>query len=220
MDSGPLPKARFSSFLEIFAQSPVCAVVTLPDAAMAVPVARALKRGGVTTLEITLRTTAALECIRCIAQEVPEILIGAGTVLSPSDMHAAIEAGAEFTISPGTTPALFAAGRATPVPYLPGIATASELMLGLEHGYECFKIFPIMPMGGAGLARILGGPFARLRFCANGGVALESSAELLKEPNIIGVGAVWLTPPDALAAADWGRIEALARAATSTLRKG
>jgi 2-dehydro-3-deoxyphosphogluconate aldolase/(4S)-4-hydroxy-2-oxoglutarate aldolase len=219
MDSGTSPKPKFSSFLEIFARSPVWAVVTLPDAAMAVPVARALLRGGVKTLEITLRTAAALECIRRIANEVPEILIGAGTVLNPADMRAAIEAGAEFTISPGTTPALFAAGRASPVPYLPGIATASELMLGLEHGYECFKIFPIMPMGGAAFARILGGPFARMRFCANGGVALESSAELLKEPNIIGIGAGWLTPPDALAAGDWGRIEALARAAIATLRK-
>jgi 2-dehydro-3-deoxyphosphogluconate aldolase/(4S)-4-hydroxy-2-oxoglutarate aldolase len=219
MDIGNAPKPKFSSFLEIFAASPVCAVVTLPDAAMAVPVARALNRGGVNALEITLRTAAALDSIRRIASEVPEILIGAGTVLSPSDMRAAIEAGAEFTISPGATPSLFAAGRASPVPYLPGIATASEIMLGLEHGYECFKIFPIMPMGGASLARTLGGPFARLRFCANGGVALDSSAALLKEPNIIGIGAVWLTPPDALAAKDWGRIESLARTAIETLRK-
>ncbi len=212
-------KTKFTSFLDIFAISPICAVVTLPDEALAVPVAQALARGGIKTLEITLRTQAGNPSIRKIAREVPDILVGAGTVLKTDDMAAAAEAGARFLISPGTTQALFAAGRDTGVPYLPGIGSASELMAGLDHGYDCFKIFPIMPMGGVQFARILGGPFPHTKFCANGGVALDSSAELLKEPNIVGVGAGWLTPPDALKDRDFARIEALARQAVERLRK-
>ncbi|MFO1187321.1 MAG: bifunctional 4-hydroxy-2-oxoglutarate aldolase/2-dehydro-3-deoxy-phosphogluconate aldolase [Alphaproteobacteria bacterium] len=210
---------KFASFLDIFAVSPICAVVTLPDEALAAPVAQALARAGVKTLEITLRTAAGIPAIAKIAREVPEILVGAGTVLKPDDMHKAIDAGAKFNISPGATPDLLAAGRAASVPYLPGIGTASELMAALGHGYDCFKIFPIMPMGGVQFARVLGGPFPKLKFCANGGVTLESSAELLKEPNIVGVGAGWLTPPDALKDRDFARVEALARTAVAKLRK-
>jgi len=219
MDSGAITKPKFASFAEIFARSAVIAVVTLPDAALAIPVARALARGGVKTLEITLRTPAGLEAIRRIASGVPEILVGAGTVLRPDDMSAAIDAGAAFTISPGATPALLAAGRTASVPYLPGVGTASELMAGLDEGYDCFKLFPVMAMSGALLPRILGGPFPRVRFCCNGGVALMSSCELLAEPNVFAVGAGWLTPPEALAAENWEAIENLARAATKTLRK-
>ena len=218
MDGGMIAKSKFATFLDIFAASPICAVVTLPDAALAVPVAQALARAGVKTLEITLRTEAGIPAIRKIAREVPEILVGAGTVLKPGDMHSAIDAGARFIISPGATEALLAAGRASPVPYLPGVGTASELMVALDYGYDCFKIFPIIPMGGVQLARILGGPFPKQKFCANGGVALESSAELLKEPNIVGVGAVWLTPPDALRDRDFARIEAIACTAVEKLR--
>lgn len=216
---GSTNKTKFASFLEIFAASPICAVVTLPDEALAVPVAQALARGGIKTLEITLRTQAGIPSIRRIAREVPEILVGAGTVLKPDDMHAAIDAGAQFNISPGSTEALLAAGRASPVPFLPGVGTASELMVALDYGYDCFKIFPIIPMGGVQFARVLGGPFPKQKFCANGGVALESSAELLKEPNIVGVGAGWLTPPDALKDRDFARIETLARTAVEKLRK-
>lgn len=212
-------QSKLAGFLDIFAASPICAVVTLPDEALAVPVAQALARAGVKTLEITLRTAAGLPSIRRIAGEVPEILVGAGTVLKPDDMHAAIDAGARFNISPGSTGALLAAGRASGVPYLPGIGTASELMVALGYGYDCFKIFPIIPMGGVQFARILGGPFPKQKFCANGGVALDSSSELLKEPNIVGVGAGWLTPPDALKDRDFARIEALARTAVERLKK-
>lgn len=210
---------KYARFTDIFARSAVVAVVTLPDAALAVPVAQALARGGVKTLEITLRTPAGLESIRRVANEVPEILVGAGTVLRPQDMADAIKAGAAFTISPGSSPALLAAGRESPVPYLPGVGTASELMAGLEQGYECFKLFPVMAMGHVLLPRILGGPFPRARFCCNGGVALKSSKELLDEPNVYAIGAGWLAPPEALAGHHFDTIEGLGRAAAQNLRK-
>lgn len=219
MDTAPAKSTTPASFAEIFARSPVIAVITVKDAAQSVPIARALIGGGIRTLEITLRTPVALEAIARIVQDVPEILVGAGTVLNPDQMRAAIDAGAAFTISPGTTSDLFAAGRASPVPYLPGIATASELMTGLDYGYQCFKLFPVMPMGGAALVRVLGLPFARVRFCVNGGVALDSSAELLREPNVHALGAAWLAPAEAQASEDWSKIESLARAAVAGLRK-
>jgi 2-dehydro-3-deoxyphosphogluconate aldolase / (4S)-4-hydroxy-2-oxoglutarate aldolase len=217
MDTLARPKPL--SFFEIFRRSPVVAVVTLSDAALAVPVAQALVRGGVKTMEITLRTDAGLVAIEKVAREVPEILVGAGTVLRTHDMSAAIGAGAKFTISPGSTPDLMVAGAKSGVPYLPGIGTASELMVAMEHGYDCFKVFPVMAMGGALLPRILGGPFPRAHFCANGGVSLETSSILLHEPNVHAVGAGWLTPADLLAKRDYTGIEVLARAASEGLRK-
>lgn len=212
-------KSKAMSFDGIFELSPVVAVVTLPDAGLAVPVAQALARGGVRTVEITLRTGAGLDSIRRITREVPEVLVGAGTVLTVRDMSAALEAGAKFNISPGSTPALLAAGQESGVPYLPGIGSASELMLAMDHGYACAKIFPIMALGGVLFPRILAGPFPKIRFCANGGLSLKVASELLREPNVHAVGATWMTPPEALAARDFATIEAGARQSVQSLRK-
>src|SRR5258708_6709890 len=163
--------------------SPVMPVVTIEDAAAAVDLARALVRGGIRVIEVTLRTPAALEAIEKIASAVPEISVGAGTVVSIADLHAAANAGASFAISPGTTPTLLAGGATGPVPYLPAIATASELMAGLAAGYRFFKFFPAGAAGGIPLLKSLAGPFPDARFCPTGGITQETARSYLELPN-------------------------------------
>jgi 2-dehydro-3-deoxyphosphogluconate aldolase/(4S)-4-hydroxy-2-oxoglutarate aldolase len=194
---------------KILARCRVMPVVTLDDAGNAVAVARALVDGGLTVAEIVLRTPAALAAIRAISAAVPELILGAGTVLNAADLEASIAAGARFAISPGSTPTLLAAVRAARIPYLPAVATASEVMLGLEQGYTSFKLFPASILGSATL-RALHGPFAGVRFCATGGITRDNAREFLALPNVQAVGASWITPSDAIAAGDWNRIRELA----------
>jgi 2-dehydro-3-deoxyphosphogluconate aldolase/(4S)-4-hydroxy-2-oxoglutarate aldolase len=189
----------------ILAQCRVMPVVTIDDPATAVPIARALHAGGLRVVEIVLRTPAALAAIRAIRSELPELIIGAGTVLSVADLEASRAAGARFAISPGTTPALLAAARDSGLPFLPAVATASEVLLGLAHGHTNFKLFPASVLGTATL-RALHGPFAAVRFCATGGITRENAAEFLAAPNVAAVGVSWVTPADAIAAGDWSRI--------------
>lgn len=196
--------------------SPVMPVVIIEEAGLAPDLARAFVRGGIRVVEITLRTPAALAAIEAIARQVPEIAVGAGTVLSAQDLRAAASAGATFAISPGLTPALLSAAASTPIPYLPAIATASELMQGLAGGYQCFKFFPAGPAGGTAMLKAFAGPFPQARFCPTGGITQESVRSYLELPNVLCAGGSWLSPADALAAGDWKRIEALAsRAAAS-----
>jgi 2-dehydro-3-deoxyphosphogluconate aldolase / (4S)-4-hydroxy-2-oxoglutarate aldolase len=196
--------------------SPVMPVVVIEEAEVAPDLARAFVRGGIRVVEITLRTRAALAAIEAIARKVPEIAVGAGTVLSADDLHAAGNAGARFAISPGVTPALFSAAASGRIPYLPAVATASELMQGLEHGYHCFKFFPAGPAGGTAALKALAGPFPHARFCPTGGITQESVRSYLELGNVLCAGGSWLSPADAVAARDWPRIEALAsRAAAS-----
>jgi 2-dehydro-3-deoxyphosphogluconate aldolase / (4S)-4-hydroxy-2-oxoglutarate aldolase len=196
--------------------SPVMPVVTLHDAATAVDLARALVRGGIRVIEVTLRTPAALRCIENIAAAVPDISVGAGTVLSIADLHAAANAGASFAISPGATPTLLAGGATGPIPYIPAIATASELMTGVAAGYRFFKFFPATAAGGIPMLKALGAPFPEVRFCPTGGISQETASAFLQLPNVLCVGGSWLTPTDALDSRDWARIETLAaRAAAS-----
>ncbi len=195
--------------------SPVMPVVVVEDPAVAPDLARALVRGGLRVIEVTLRTPAALEAIRAIAHDVPDIAVGAGTVLSVEDLHAAADAGATFAISPGATPALLEAARHAPIPYLPAIASASELMQGLAQGYHCFKLFPAAAAGGTALLRALAGPFPQARFCPTGGITQETVKSYLQLPNVLCAGGSWLSPADALAARDWARIEALAAKAAA-----
>ncbi|MDG2522275.1 bifunctional 4-hydroxy-2-oxoglutarate aldolase/2-dehydro-3-deoxy-phosphogluconate aldolase [Caulobacter segnis] len=197
--------------------APVMAVVTIADVAQAVPMAKALVAGGCTTIEVTLRTPAALDAMRAIADAVPEAVIGAGTVLSAKDLEDSAKAGAQFAISPGATPALLAMGRDGAIPYLPAIATASELMAGLEHGYRAFKFFPAVAAGGVPMLKSFGGPFPYVRFCPTGGVTLETAPDFLKLPNVACVGGSWLTPDAAMKDGDWGKIQSLAQAATDAL---
>lgn len=207
------PSAEIERILRL---SPVMPVVVIEEAELAPDLARAFLRGGIRVAEITLRTAAALTAIEAIAREVPEIAVGAGTVLSAEDLHAAASAGAAFAISPGATPSLLAAAASAPIPYLPAVATASDLMQGLAHGYHCFKFFPAGPAGGTAMLKAFSGPFPQARFCPTGGITQESVKAYLDLPNVLCAGGSWLSPADALAARDWKRIEALAsRAAAS-----
>ncbi|GAM97061.1 4-hydroxy-2-oxoglutarate aldolase [alpha proteobacterium U9-1i] len=203
---------------DVFALSPVMPVVTLENAASAGPLARALLAGGIKTLEIALRTPASLDAIRVAAAEAPELVVGAGTVLTEADLEAAIEAGARYALSPGATPALLRAGRGAPIPLAPGIATASEIMLGYEHGYTCFKFFPAEALGGPSALKQLGAPLASARFCPTGGIGPEAVSKYLALPNVVCVGGSWVAPADKIAAGDWAAIESLARKAASFAR--
>ena len=190
-------------------------VVVIDDAAPAADLARALVRGGIKTIEVTLRTPAALRAIEAIARAVPEIRVGAGTVLSVDDLKASEQAGASFAISPGATPALLDAGKKSSIPYLPAIATASELMAGLSMGYQHFKFFPAAVAGGVAALKAIAGPFPHARFCPTGGISVETAPSYLALKNVLCVGGSWLTPADVLAARDWARIESLAKAAAA-----
>jgi len=200
---------------EIMSLSPVMPVVVIENAAHAVPMARALVAGGVRAIEITLRTDAALDAIRAIAGEVPEAIVGAGTVLTPNDLAAAAKAGARFALSPGGTPHLLAAGRKASIPFIPGIATSSEIMVGFEHGYTHFKFYPAENMGGPSALKALGAPLAAARFCPTGGIGPDQVQKYLALKNVICVGGSWVTPADKMAAGDWDAIEELARKAAS-----
>ena len=204
---------------EIMTLSPLIAVVTVSEAARAAPLAQALVKGGVRAIEITLRKPAALAAIEAAAQ-VEGAVVGAGTVLSIQDLRAATEAGAKFAVSPGSTPSLLEAARAAPIPLLPGVATASELMQGLELGYSNFKFFPAEAAGGAAVLKGLAGPFPQAKFCPTGGVTLDNAGDYLSLPNVVCVGGSWLAPDKLTAAGDWDAIEALARSAVERLASG
>jgi 2-dehydro-3-deoxyphosphogluconate aldolase / (4S)-4-hydroxy-2-oxoglutarate aldolase len=207
------PSAEIERILRL---SPVMPVVIIEEAEVAPELARAFLRGGIRVVEVTLRTPAALAAIEAIARQVPQIAVGAGTVLSTEDLGAAASAGAAFAISPGSTPALLAAAAAGPIPYLPAVATASEVMQGLAHGYHCFKFFPAGLAGGTAMLKAFAGPFPQARFCPTGGISQESVRSYLELGNVLCAGGSWLSPADALAARDWKRIESLAsRAAAS-----
>ncbi len=199
--------------------SPVIPVVTFEEADRAVETARALVRGGLRTLEVTLRTAAGLHAIEAIAGHVPEIRVGAGTVRTLADLKSAAAAGASFAVSPGATPALLKAARRIEIPYLPAVATASELMLALEAGYRCVKVFPVVQAGGPALLEALAAPFPEARFCPTGGITPRTLRSYLALANVLAVGGSWLTPRTALARRDWQRIEGLARAAAVAARR-
>ena len=193
---------------------PVVPVVVLHDVAHAVPVARALVEGGIPVIELTLRTPVALDAIEAIADEVPEILVGAGTIVAPAQAKDALSAGAQFLVSPGTTDALAAAMQETGLPHLPGAATVSEVLRLLELGYSEMKFFPAEQSGGAAFLRSIGAPVPQARFCPTGGITESSAASYLALPNVGCVGGSWLTPADALRDHDWARVTRLATEAT------
>lgn len=199
--------------------APVIPVLSIAHAEDAVPLARTLAQAGLPVLEVTLRTEAALAAIRAIRAQVPEAIVGAGTVLGERDLQRVEEAGAAFAISPGATDALYAAASDSRIPLLPGIATASELMHGLELGYHRFKFFPAESSGGIPALRAFAGPFAQAKFCPTGGIDAGKAPAYLALANVITVGGSWMVPADALEAHDWERIGALARQAAA-LRAG
>jgi 2-dehydro-3-deoxyphosphogluconate aldolase/(4S)-4-hydroxy-2-oxoglutarate aldolase len=198
---------------------PVVPVVVVDDLASAVPIARALVAGGLPVIELTLRTPVALDAIRAIADEVPEILVGAGTIVTPGQAKQALDAGAQFLVSPGTTPSLLSAMADTGLPFLPGTATVSEVLAVLEAGYTEMKSFPAEASGGAAYLKSIASPVPAARFCPTGGITPASAPTYLALPNVGCVGGSWLTPADAVATGDWARIETLARDAAA-LRPG
>ncbi len=206
---------RSASVDAVFAQAPVLPVIVIDVLEHAVPLARALVAGGLPVLEVTLRSAVALEAMRRIAAEVEGAVLGAGTVLSPADLEAAAAAGCTFAISPGATAALYHAADASPIVWLPAVATASEVMQGLAHGHQRFKFFPAMSSGGIPALKGFSGPFPQVRFCPTGGIDASSAPAFLALPNVGTVGGSWMLPKDAVAAGDWARVEALAREAAA-----
>lgn len=198
--------------------APVLPVVVLSDAADAVPLARALVAGGLPAIEVTLRTPAALDGIRAIAEEVPGAVVGAGTVITPEQVSRCVAAGARFLVSPGWTESLLAALRESGVPFLPGVSTASEVVALLERGVREMKFFPAQAAGGTAYLKSLAGPLPDARFCPTGGIAEATAPEYLALPNVGCVGGSWMVPADAVAAGDWARIEELARGAAGLSR--
>jgi 2-dehydro-3-deoxyphosphogluconate aldolase/(4S)-4-hydroxy-2-oxoglutarate aldolase len=199
-----------TSLLDI---APVIPVVIVRDAADAAPIARALVQGGLPIIELTLRTPAALAAIERIANEVPEIIIGAGTIVDTSQPKRALAAGAQFLVSPGSTADLRMAMRDTGLPHLPGVATVSEVMALMEDGYTDMKFFPAEAAGGAPYLRAIHAPVPSVRFCPTGGITPTNVAEYLKTPNVGCVGGSWLTPADAVEPRDWAKISSLATVA-------
>ena len=200
---------------ELMTTGPVIPVLTIERLEDAVPFARALVEGGLRPLEVTLRTDCALEAIAIIAREVPDAIVGAGTVLNPSDFERALEAGARFVVSPGLTDPLIAAARANAGAFLPGVVTAGEVMRGLDAGLTRFKFFPAETSGGVGALKALQAPLPQCRFCPTGGITAASAPAWLALANVPCVGGAWVAPADAIAAKDWPAITALAQAAAA-----
>lgn len=200
---------------EILKLSPVVPVLVIEEAAHAVPLARALVDGGLYALEITLRTPVAIEAIKRIAGEVEGAVVGAGTITSAAARQSAADAGAKFGVSPGL---IDGEGFDGPVPLLPGVATATELMWGLRAGYSHFKLFPATIVGGVPLLKAFHSPFPHATFCPTGGVDAANAHEFLAQPNVICVGGSWVAPRDAVQAGDWARITDLAKAAAALRR--
>ena len=204
---------RQTSPLQILKGGPVIPVIVIKDIEQAVPLAKALLKGGIKVLEITLRSKAALEAIRRISREVPEAIVGAGTVTSGADLEAVREAGGVFAVSPGLTPALLTAAAQGPIALLPGISTASELMLGMEMGYTAFKFFPAEAAGGVRMLQSIAGPFPHITFCPTGGISPTNYQQYLALANVACVGGSWLVPAAAMEHRDWQKITDLTREA-------
>ena len=201
--------------LELAEQGPVIPVIVLQRVEDAVPMAQALVAGGVHVLEITLRTPVALQCMREILQAVPEAIVGAGTLRSVADARAAQAGGCRFGVSPGYSHEVGVACRDMGLALLPGVASASEVMAANADGYHFLKFFPATAAGGIPMLKALAGPFGDVVFCPTGGITPETAPQFLALPNVVVCGGSWLTPADAMAAGDWARITALAKAATA-----
>ena len=200
---------RFTA-LQVMQDAPVIPVIVLTDVGQAVLMARALVAGGIRMLEVTLRTPQALSCIEAIARDVPEAVVGAGTVRSAADAQASAMAGARFIVSPGYTAALGQACRDVGLPLLPGVATGSEIMMAQADGLTELKFFPALQAGGPAMLKAWNGPFGDVRFCPTGGVTAANAMDFLALPNVVCVGGSWLTPQDALVCSNWAHITALA----------
>ena len=197
---------------QFFGNEPVVPVIVIHQLDQAVPLARALVAGGVTSLEVTLRTAFGLDAIRLIAKEVPEATVGAGTVCNADQFSAVVDAGAQFVVTPGSTDALLKIAADSGIPTLPGAVTASEIMRVLDVGFPIIKFFPAATSGGVAAIKAFSGPFGHARFLPTGGIDPANAEDYLALPNVVAVGGSWLTPSDAVASNDWSRITDLAKA--------
>ncbi len=203
---------------QILQQGPVVPVMVIDDLSSAVPLARALVAGGIRVLEITLRTPVAIDAIRQIAAEVDGAIVGAGTVLTPDQFRACREAGSRFVISPGLTPNLLGAAQDAGIPLIPGIATISELMMGMEYGLDAFKFFPAEAAGGIPMLKAIAGPIPQIQFCPTGGITPANYRDYLALKNVSCVGGSWLAPADKVRAGDFAAVTALAKEAVAGVR--
>lgn len=201
--------------LEVMRVGPVIPVIVIEELAHAVPLARALLAGGVRVLEITLRSAVALDAIRAVAREVPEAIVGAGTLTRPQNFADAQAAGARFAVSPGLTPDLIRAAEETQLPLLPGVMTPSDTIAARLAGFGALKLFPARQAGGVGMLKALHGPFPDVVFCPTGGITADNALDFLALANVACVGGSWLAPQAALRAGDWSRITTLAREASA-----
>ena len=197
--------------LDVMRTGPVIPVIAIEDLAHAVPLAKALVAGGVRVLEVTLRTAVGLDSIRAIAREVPDAIVGVGTLTRPEEFAKALEAGARFGVSPGLTPSMVEAAHQTGLPLLPGVMTPSDVIAARLAGFQQLKLFPAQQAGGIGMLKALGGPFPDVMFCPTGGVSVENAPDFLALPNVACVGGSWLAPKAVMVAGDWGKITALAK---------
>lgn len=209
--SANIASARAKTLLET---APVIPVITIERASNAVPLARALVKGGLPAIEITLRTEVAVEAAAAIIAEVPDAIVGLGTVLTSDELERAGKIGAAFAISPGQTPELLRAAAAGSLPYVPGIQTASDLIACVTSGFDVVKFFPAVSSGGLGALNALAGPFPDVRYCPTGGIGESNVAEWLAHPKVIAVGGSWIAPPAAIKDGAWAEIEQRARAAS------
>lgn len=201
--------------MEIFSLAPVISVITIENASQALSLARALVAGGLPSIEITLRTAAAVEAARAIIAEVPEAVVGIGTVLTPRDLERASALGAAFAVSPGVTADLLTAAAVNDMPFAPGIQTASDLITCVTRGFDIVKFFPAVPAGGLAALNGLSGPFPQVRYCPTGGIGAANAAEWLAHPKVAAVGGSWVAPASDIASNAWSAIEQRARAAAS-----
>ncbi len=204
--------------LDVLNAGPVVPVIVIKKIEQAVPLALALLKGGIKVLEVTLRSEAAIDAIRLLSREVPDAIVGAGTVANPEDLEAVAAAGAVFAISPGLTPSLLDAANRGPIALIPGIATASELMLGMEMGYTAFKFFPAEAAGGVSMLKSIGGPFPQITFCPTGGVSQKNFNDYLALANVACVGGSWIVPPREIEMENWDSITKLAQNAVAESR--
>lgn len=202
------------NLLDIMRASPVIPVIAIDNIEHAVPLARALVAGGIRVLEVTLRTAHGLPAIRAMVEQVPDAIVGVGTLTQPEEFASARDAGAVFGVSPGLTAALVSGAKSSGLPLLPGVMTPSEVMAAREAGFRQLKLFPAVPAGGIGMLNAIAGPLPDVTFCPTGGVSQDSAAQFLACKNVACVGGSWLTPKDAMQAGDWTRITALAAAAS------
>jgi 2-dehydro-3-deoxyphosphogluconate aldolase/(4S)-4-hydroxy-2-oxoglutarate aldolase len=209
--------AKQDELAALFKSARVIPVLTIDRLEDAVPLARALVAGGVRVLEVTLRTEVAIAAAKAIMAAVPEAMVGIGTILNPADLARAEALGAKFGISPGATPDLLKAAAASALPFAPGIATASELMQALAHGFGLVKFFPAESSGGIKALRALAGPFPEVRFCPTGGIGETNAAAWLGEPNVVAVGGSWLCPAADIRSANWAGISAICRRTMNSL---